>query len=181
MNIKLIKINKNIKVVQDMFNTMSRILPKDEIQQLVFTDSYRDLYYVVAKYCTPMYNNKVVFGYLINLLAQVDIDHVSSLLDQATTFHYTGLYGLQINSPLRCCGDDCYIIYCILDDLMLRYTDFENLNRFVDLKNSEINTLLIVLDDSIAHVQNHITLESQIYKWLSSNNVKVNNLQFEFK
>lgn len=181
MNIKLIKVNKNMKVLQDLFSTMSRILPKDEIRQPVFTDSYKDLYYVVTKYCTPVYRDKVVFGYLINLLAQVDIDHVSSILDQSITFYHLGLYGLQINSPLLCSGGDCYINYCTLEDLRLRYTVFEELNRFVDLKNSEIDTLTITLKESTEQVQNHITTESRIHKWLSSNNVKVNNLQIELK
>lgn len=160
---------------------MSRILTKDEIQQLVFTDSYKDLYYVVAKYCTPVYRVKVVFGYLINLLAQVDIEQVSSLLDQTITFYCLGLNGLQINSTLLCSGDDCYINYCTLDTLKLRYVNFEDLNRMVDLKNSEINTLIITLVVSTAQDQNHITTESRIHKWLRSNNVKVNNLQIELK
>lgn len=91
MDIKLIKINKNKIVLQGLFNTMSRTLTKDEMQQLVFTDSLKALCSLIARYNSPVYRTKVVFAYLINLLAQVDIDHVSSILDQAVALNIIGL------------------------------------------------------------------------------------------
>lgn len=41
MDVKLIKTNTNKKLLQNLFNNMSQTITKDEIQQLVFTDSLR--------------------------------------------------------------------------------------------------------------------------------------------
>ena len=182
MDIKLIKINKNMIVLQSLFNTMSRTLTKDEMQQLVFTDSLKALCSAIARYNSPVYRTKVVFAYLINLLAQVDIDHVSSLLDQAVALNIIGLYGLQINSNLGCIFSSSYINYCTIETLRLRFKDFESLRTHVDLNNSEINVLRVALDTPTTFIKNpYEETEQQIRRWLISSNTKVNELQIVFK
>lgn len=182
MDVKVIRINKNMIVLQGLFNTMSRTLTKDEMQQLVFTDSLKALCSLIARYNSPVYRTKVVFAYLINLLAQVDIDHVSSLLDQAVALNIIGLYGLQINSNLGCIGSSSYINYCTIETLRLRYNDFESLRTYVDLNNSEINVLRVALDTPTTFIKNpYEETEQQIRRWLISSNTKVNELQIVFK
>lgn len=182
MDIKLIKINKNMIVLQGLFNTMSRTLTKDEMQQLVFTDSLKDLCSLITRYNSPVYRTKVVFAHLINLLAQVDIDHVSSLLDQAVALNIIGLYGLQINSNLGIICSSSYINYCTIETLRLRFNDFESLRTYVDLNNSEINVLRVALETPTTFIKNpYEETEQQIHRWLISSNTKVNELQIVFK
>jgi hypothetical protein len=182
MDIKLIKINKNLKLLQDLFNNMSQTLTKDEIQQLVFTDSIRDLFYVVTKYGTPVYRKEVVLSYLINLIAQVSLERVASILDQTTAPSCFGLYGLQTNYIVDCVVSKCFISYCNVETLRLRYRDFEDLRHQVEIKNSDIGVLEVTINPPTTPIQNYDkTILRQLRRWLESYNTKVNEIQISYR
>lgn len=69
MDIKLIKTNTNKKLLQNLFDNMSKKLTKEEIQQYIFARNHNDLIYLVKKYNNPVYRKEVVLSYLINLIA----------------------------------------------------------------------------------------------------------------
>ena len=125
MDIKLIKTNTNKKLLQNLFDNMSKKLTKEEIQQYIFAGNHSDLIYLVKKYNNPMYRREVVLSYLINLIAQVSLERVASILEQTTAPPCFGLYGLQTNYIANCVVSKCFISYCNVETLRLRYKDFE--------------------------------------------------------
>lgn len=182
MNIKLIKINQNKRLLQDLFNSVSRKLTKDEIQQYLFAGNLNYLVYLVKEYNSPVYRKEVVLSYLINLLAQVNIECVSSLLDQITAPFYFGLYGLQTNSIINCVASKCFISYCNIENLRLRYQDFEDLRHYVEIKNSDIGVLEVTINPPTTPIQNYDkTILEQLRKWLKSYNTKVNEIQISYR
>lgn len=55
MDVKVIKTDTNKNLLQNLFDNMSKKLTKDEMQQLVFTDSTKNLYSLVERYISPIY------------------------------------------------------------------------------------------------------------------------------
>lgn len=182
MDIKLIKINQNNKLLQELFTNMSMKFTKDEMEQYIATDDIKELYYLVNKYGNPVYRKKVVFAYLINLIAQASLDRVSSLLNHMGSFPCIGLYGLHINSTIDCVASECFISYCNIETLKLRYKDFEDLKHYVEIKNSDIDVLEVTINPPTTTIQNHekTTIE-QLRKWLNSYNTKVNEIQIIYR
>lgn len=182
MDIKLIKINQNKKLLQELFHNMSRELSKDEIQKHILTDNFKDLYYLVSKYGSPVYRDIVIFAYLINLIAQISLERVVSILDQATAPYWLGLYGLQINSTIDCVASRCFISYCNIETLKLRYRDVEDLKHYAEIKNSDIDVLEVTINPPTTPIQNYDkTILKQLRKWLESYNTKVNEIQISYR
>ena len=182
MDIKLIKTNTNKKLLQNLFDNMSKKLTKEEIQQYIFAGNLNHLIYLVKEYNNPVYRKEVVLSYLINLIAQVSLEQVASLLDQAVASSCIGLYGLQIKSRVASVASKCFISYCTIENLMLRYKNFEHIRTYVEIKHSDINVLRVVLETPTTPIQNYDkTILKQLRKWLESYNTKVNEIQISYK
>lgn len=182
MDIKLIKTNTNKKLLQDLFDNMSKKLTKEEIQQYIFAGNLNDLIYLVKKYNNPVYRKEVVLSYLINLIAQVSLERVASILDQTTAPSCFGLYGLQTNYIADCVVAKCFISYCNVETLRLRYQDFEDLRHQVEIKNSDIGVLEVTINPPTTPIQNYDkTILKQLRKWLESYNTKVNEIQISYR
>lgn len=182
MNIELTTNNKNLELLRELFTNMTQKITNDEIRQVVSTGSFEDLYRLVARFNNPVYRKEVVFAHLINVLAQTSLTRVSSLLDQAVASSCIGLYGLQIKSRIASVASKCFISYCTIENLMLRYKNFEHIRTYVEIKHSDINVLRVALETPTYPVQDQDKITAnQIHKWLNSHNVKVNELQIVFK
>ena len=180
MDIKLIKINKNMIVLQGLFNTMSRTLTKDEMQQLVFTDSLKALCSLIARYNSPVYRTKVVFAYLINLLAQVDMRKAEILIEQLNSLCFIGLFGLRISDKHLEFRHICklYIYSCDVDYLTIYTSIFSDFAVDIEIKNSIINTLVIYIN--VLCMTEKPRIERQVLEYLEKNKVTVDNLQIKF-
>lgn len=182
MDVKLIKTNTNKKLLQNLFDNMSKKLTKEEIQQYIFAGNLNYLIYLVKKYNNPVYRKEVVLSYLINLIAQVSLERVASILDQTTAPSCFGLYGLQTNYIVDCVASKCFISYCNIETLRLRYQDFEDMRHQVEIKNSDIGVLEVTINPPTTPIQNYDkTILKQLRKWLESYNTKVHEIQISYR
>lgn len=76
----------------------------------------------------------------------------------------------------------CFISYCNVETLRLRYQDFEDLRHQVEIKNSDIGVLEVTINPPTTPIQNYDkTNLKQLRKWLESYNTKVNEIQISYR
>ena len=120
--------------LKDFFNDLSTKLSKNSTNQILHSHILEKIYSLITEYSERTMDGRILLAELLNLYAQVDISKAGLLMDQIEAPFCFGLYGLQTNFTINCVASKCFISYCNIETLRLRYKDFEDLKYQVEIK-----------------------------------------------
>lgn len=169
--------------LKSFFENIPSNVNKELIKHILSSDNLEDIFSIITQYKEPARDTMRILSELLNLYAQIDINKATALISQIGELDEVGLAGLQINGEINLKPNcRCFLSGCEFSYLALRYSDDDSLFDNIFLHGSYIHTLKITFDSYMCKQAMYvIDIESEIHKWITSRDTKVNDLQIWYR
>ena len=169
MNIKVIKVKKNMNKLKTFIETTPIF---ENFVKDVNNINLCGIYDKFKEYDEFKWGASMILEEFINLVAQIDDIKITKMIQDLSKIPEVGLYGLQIDYPLNF-NNFCTLAikFCNISNLTISVANEDYLKEFANITESEIDTLVIGLDEIDSQ-----TKES-IKGWLRLYDVTVHNLK----